>query len=229
MPHIGYNMRARLVTARTARIAAMCGLLLAAAKNGSPQAVTWEDRAFLNISVSHFGHFSTSANLSQPSLQLTTETRGSRLVDLTMGVRTWPLWGVGFTYAYTFADSAEIVGASPAIASGPTDARFRSSLFSPVLFYMLPLTDRIDMMVLGGPGVARVSHEVPAGVVAPGGERLSGTLFGATAAVDFRYLLTDRLAVGTFVRYNGVRGDLTGGVRTDIEGWEGGTGLRIRF
>ena len=221
----------------------MCGLLLAAAKNGSAQAVTWEDRAFLNVSVGHFGHFSPSANVSQrvavpdggatTSLELTTETRGSRLVDLTMGVRTWPLWGVAFTYVYTFADSADIVGASPAIASGLTDTRFRASLLAPVLFYMLPLTDRIDMMVLGGPGMARVSHEVLAGGVAPGGaparESLRGTLFGATAAVDFRYLLTDRLAVGTFVRYNAVKGDLTGGVRADLEGWEGGSGLRIRF
>ena len=93
--------------------------------------------------------------------------------------------------------------------------------------------------VLAGPAVVSVKHDVPGSVsvteaaggpaVAVSVDRVSKSFTGYQVGVDLRYLITEQIGVGGFVRYAGAGGTLDGAGDLDLGGAQIGVGVRLRY
>jgi hypothetical protein len=173
-------------------------LVLASTNRASAQLAIWEDRAFINLGVGR--HSDTPLNSSERSNRW--------FVDMTTGVRLGPNYGLAFSLAEAWGNSA-----------GLSD---RELLAAPLFFYVIPLNERIDIVGLGGPAFGWISYEIDTGT-------LRETAWGYQAGVDVRLLLTRRLAIGTYLRKNSVKGELAREVAPPFAGWHLISGLRLRF
>lgn len=194
---------------RALTLIAMAALFAVPAR-AAGQLVLWEDRAFLNLSAGIVGRGVSQERLD--SVGSAVSRQKSRVWDVTGGVRTGLNSGFGSTYlrrTISFAPSAP-----PAAA-----ASYGEHLVAPLYFYMVPMTDRLDIMALGGPALARVDDPSAGDVQLRWGYHVGG---------DIRYLLTGRLAAGVYVRRVSLRGapERRG---PGPAGFQAGAGLRIRF
>ncbi len=116
---------------------------------------------------------------------------------------------------------------------------YSENIIAPLFVYVMPFTDKIDLMILAGPAVGKLSEDLISAVSvteATGGPQISATrsttsksYVGGQAGVDIRYMLTKQVGVGGFVRYNGARGHVSGDLKAEIGGVQMGGGLRLGF
>ena len=105
--------------------------------------------------------------------------------------------------------------------------------------YRLPATPAMDILLMGGPAVVKVIHELPTSATvsetAAGPDiRLSlvaeeRTLWGYHVGADVRYWLTRNFGVGGFARMTGASGNIGDDAKLDLGGFSVGGGLRVRF
>ncbi len=105
--------------------------------------------------------------------------------------------------------------------------------------WRLPINPAIDVMIMGGPAVAKVIHELP--VSATVSETSAGpdirlsliaeerTLWGYHVGADVRYRLMRHIGVGGFARMTGARGNIGDTAKLDLGGFTMGGGLRVSF
>lgn len=237
------------------RLAALgCGALLLTATPALAQ-MQWADRAFVNISagiqtgvpdvtsVQAFTLYEEEGSLTS-SLDL----KNGLLLDGQVGYRLTRNLAVGAVLTFIQGKSdAEILGSIPdpvffssprAASASATGLTRREIWFAPTAVWMVPITDRIQVSVSGGPAVVQLAQELPTAVaVAEPGPTLSdatvtsltGTGFGFVVGADARYMVTDRFGLGALARFASAAVDLGNDTDVDVGGFQFAGGLRIRF
>jgi hypothetical protein len=102
-----------------------------------------------------------------------------------------------------------------------------------------PLSQKVDLMLMGGPALAFVLHEVP--TEASVTETSAGPdvhvtlvteekqLWGYQVGGDIRYALTKMIGVGGFARVTGASGHIRDVATLELGGFSAGGGVRLRF
>jgi hypothetical protein len=246
----------------------VCGGLAGVATSANAQTGTWADRGYVNIG---FGVESGSSSLTDTQNLVvyeeegtitsnTTWTSGS-VIDAGFGVRVWRNMTVGIAYHQEENDTdAEITGMipSPIFFNRPRtidqdivlDRKEKAAHL--VIGWVLPLNEKFDFMVFGGPSFFRLEQDAVEPFTAGDiGERTppyaevnldvdrvthKKSLTGYNVGVDGTYIIWSnddiRIGAGGFVRFTKASGEimqLTGEQPTEVGGVQFGFGARIRF
>lgn len=99
--------------------------------------------------------------------------------------------------------------------------------------YRVPISDKIDLTVYGGPSLMRLRKDIGTATVVNGTAQIgtatqTGTGFGAHGGADLAYLFTPSVGGGIFVRYVGATVNLPA-ASVSVGGLQAGLGLRLRF
>jgi hypothetical protein len=99
--------------------------------------------------------------------------------------------------------------------------------------YRVPIADKIDATIYGGPSFIRLSKQIASGTVTNGTSQITtetqtGMGVGVHGGVDLAYLFTPQVGGGIFVRYVGATVDLPA-ASVSVGGLQAGLGLRLRF
>lgn len=237
---------------KTTNVMAIAGALvlgaasMAAAQNAVPGS------AFIDINVGAQTGTKTVATSSSFSLYdetasvTTSQTIGSGpLFDFGGGYRIWKNLAVGLsfsTYSRTVSGSlsaripdpvfydkfANVTVQSPGLKRSEFGTHIR-------VVYFIPVNDKLDIAISGGPSFIRLSQDIPAGSV-PSGQNLNvsvanqtATASGGNIGADVNYLIKPHYGAGFFMRYAGGTVDLQGVTGVKVGGFQVGVGARIRF
>ena len=243
-------------------------VLVAFAVDATAQTGTWADRGYVNIG---FGVESGSSSITdthtftiyeEPATitSETTWTSGS-LIDAGFGVRVWRNLTVGLGYHQEENDAEGLLTGSipsPIFFNRPRqlnqdnftlDRKERAAHL--VVGWVLPFTDKIDVMLFGGPSFFRLEQDAPQLDQDPIREGASPfttvtadvdvvtrkkSLLGYNVGADVTYIAWSnddlRVGVGGFVRFTQASGDIVQLVSeqsTKAGGVQFGFGGRLRF
>ena len=162
--------------------------------------------------------------------------------------------GLGYTVSFEAGDGAvTVMVPHPIFTNRPrtassdlTNLRHRADMFHFQAVYIVPLDDRAQLQIFGGPSVMTVEQAVVTGATA-GPEvppfttvtldsvqrqKLTNTGLGFNVGMDFAYMFGDTYGAGVFVQYAG--GSLNfesrgGPSEVTVGGIQFGGGLRFRF
>jgi hypothetical protein len=103
--------------------------------------------------------------------------------------------------------------------------------------WFVPMTDKIDVSVSGGPSFIHVAQGLATGVdVAPGTQSISlgtatqsGNTFGINAGIDGNMMFVPGFGAGVWIRYSYGKLDLPDVKGLRVGGIQGGIGFRARF
>jgi len=239
------------------KISAVCVVLAAmsAPAVASAQMLEWKDRGFVNVSAGvKTGAKDVATTLAFPLYDETTTIATTRQVasgllwDVTAGYRVWKNLAIGVSVAGRTANGDGTTVASipnpvfydqPRTVSGAIAGMKHRELWGSLLaVWVFPVTSQLEIMAMAGPTVVSVQHELPSGVtvaeaatptVTVALETVSKSVWGYTAGVDARYMVTSRFGLGAFARYSGAKVNLTPTTKLDVGGLQVGGGLRVRF
>lgn len=251
---------------RTLRAALMAAVLVGVAQSASAQSTPWEDRIFANIS---FGVDTGTTDIAANRAFVVYGETG--IVDITASYGSFAIFDVGFG-----ARVYRNVGVAIAYHTGSTkgDGALSGSVPHPQFFdrprtvtesfndadrdehathlqfgWMVPVSDKFDVFISGGPSFYNVSQEFITSLsfveqgppftnvtVLPGISRLKDNAVGYNFGVDASYFLfaSDRmrLGVGGFLRFTGATAAFTvdgSTFETDAGGVQFAVGARFRF
>lgn len=241
--------------------AMLAGLFAPAA--ASAQMPAWEDRGY--ISVSFGAQTKARTQTVRESFVLYDETAtfeapigvgNSRLFDIGGGWKVRGNLGIGVAFSsYSDSTSAVVSARIPdpvffdrLTSSSVTlsDMEHKERVVHASLVYVMPMNDRVEIMLLGGPSFFRLSKDLVGGVTVPTGgttitaatrSSFSGGSVGLHVGVDLSYILfraapgKPAVGAGLFVRFSGASVDaeeVVGG-KIDLGGLNYGLGLRLRF
>ena len=114
------------------------------------------------------------------------------------------------------------------------------SQFHVSVYWLQPVTDKIDVSFYAGPTFFSVKQDLPSGFTVAAGTatiatvtqvQVSESAVGLHGGVDVRYLILKNAGVGLFLRYaqGRVDSDLVQGGRMEVGGFQYGVGARLRF
>ena len=249
---------------------AVCGVLIGAA-TANAQTGTWADRGYVNLG---FGVESGSSSLTDTqnlviyeepgTISSTTNWTSGSLIDAGFGVRVWRNLTVGIGYHQEENDTDdEITGSIPSpvffnrprtltVDPGEIQLDRKEKAAHLVIGWVLPINEKFDLMVFGGPSFFRLEQE---GVepfttddIREGGPPFSAvsldidrvthkkSLTGYNVGVDGTYIVWSnddlRIGAGGFFRFTQAKGSitmLTSEQDTEVGGMQFGFGGRIRF
>jgi hypothetical protein len=229
------------------------------------QALPWEGKGFVNV---NFGMQIRSANLTTAtdSFPLYDETgtltsaqtidSQAPFLDFGAGFRMFGNFGAGFSYSRLSTEGSAVVTAqvpSPIVYDQPRTANTAVTGLEHVeqgfhfqAIWLLPITDKFDVMFSGGPTLFQLSQGVVStpqvSEVGPPYTAVNlttstavatGSTVGFNVGADLSYRFANNLGVGAMVRYTAATVGLTpeGGSALDVKvgGFQLGGGLRIRF
>ena len=243
---------------------ALVGIItIAGASDAQAQIIEWEDRAFVNVSVgaqtqSHQFESSLTFPLYDETGTVNTsyENGGGFLFDFSGGVRLRQNIGVGVGFTRfsntadapvqatiphpIFFDQPRIVNTA---AAGLQHSEVAINIFG---LWMIPLSEKTDLAVFGGPSIFMVSQDLVGGVtiplpetppftpvVTPQVSQADGNAIGFNVGVDWTYMVTPQIGAGGFARFSGgPTADVSAGdqaVDVRVGGFQIGAGVRIRF
>jgi hypothetical protein len=173
--------------------------------------------------------------------------KGSLLGEFTAGGRVINNLGVAGSLWFRSAPSDGAVTASipdPAFFDRPravsatlTDMEHKEVWMAVQASYSVRLDDKMVVILLGGPTVVDVKHQVAnSATVAEAGNfatvdvgttTLSKLVFGFTVGADGRYMITKTLGLGGFIRYSGATANMNDTVRLKLGGLSIGAGVRV--
>jgi len=216
----------------------------------------WSDKLFVNVSaVGQFGRQTITSTFSFAlydeigSATASRRVQGGVFMDITGGVHLAGPWGVAFNFYSRSAPSDGTVTASvpdPVLynharsVSGTIPNMAHSEMwFAPLLVYTIPVSDKIDLMLMAGPAVTRLRHELASSVtvtepasgpkVEVGLTTISHNYWNYEVGADLRYLLTKQIGVGGFIRFGHDRANVSKTNKVTLGGPQLGLGARIRF
>ncbi len=245
------------------------GLMLLISTRAQAQILAWEDRGFLNIS---FGYqnkaatelaFERSFTLYDETARIaagqTVETSGG-FPDFTAGARVVRNFGLGIGFNQLSTETSSALSASvphplfydqPRAATASIDGLKHSERALHLMaLYVLPLSDKFDVMLSAGPTFFSVEQDTPnlAAVqigadVAPytavsmtsvGKVTTKESKVGLNVGVDATIRVTKNVGFGGFVRYAAASIDVTPtglseAIKVEVGGMQYGGGIRIRF
>ena len=223
----------------------------------------WTDIGLVSINFGYqTGDRSFRQGLSSPQFDEVAEysidhgSSAGPLVDVSGGVRMWRSLAAGFGFT-SFKVSSTVDGTGtvphPLFFDRPRNIAFRQSVgdhtqlgFHFQALYLIPLTDRVDVSIFGGPSVFRVEQDLVTAVGTTEANApfdsvsvsdvetlgVTETGFGGHVGADVTYMFTERWGGGFFVRYAGGSVDVPvegGTASLDVGGFQTGGGLRVRF
>jgi opacity protein-like surface antigen len=237
------------------RIAALAGaLLLASAVTAAAQ--TNDVRLFVNASVGAQSGSQTSTTTltstlyGEPATVVSARTLDKKaFFDLTVGRAISGRLGGAFSFSTRSSESdAAVAAAIPdpiffgrprAVSSTIDDLGHSERWFGFLATYGAPVTDKLTWMVMAGPAVVSVKHDVPVGMTvteAAGGPQVSvrvepqsKSFVGVQLGLDFRYQLTRQLGAGLLLGFNRASGTVIEGNELDLGGGRIGIGIRLNF
>lgn len=244
------------------------GVCAGVAQNAHAQTGTWADRGYLNIG---FGVESGSSSLTDTqnitiyeeagTLTSSTEWTSGSLIDAGFGVRVWRNMTVGLSYHQEENDTdSSLTGSipSPIFFNRPRELNKdvvlerKEKAVHLVLGWVLPFSEKLDVMVFGGPSFFRLEQDglepFTTNDIAEAGQPFTEvvvdedvttrkkSLTGYNVGVDATYILWSnddlRIGAGGFLRFTQATGDilqLATEQSTDVGGVQFGFGARIRF
>ena len=236
------------------------------AAEASAQALPWEGRGFANVNfglqviAEDVATTSTNFEIYDETGKITTaQTIDSQapFFDIGGGFRIAGNFGVGFAYTRLSANGvAEVTAQVPSpvyydqprtVTATLDDLEHVEDGYHFQALYMLPITDKLDIVFSGGPSVFKLKQGV---VTSPqitevgppyssvnmtvSQSSVTGNEIGFNVGADVTYRLANNLGVGAIVRYTAATVSLTpegGGDASDVKvgGFQFGGGVRIRF
>src|SRR5262245_16057748 len=238
------------MTRLTATRVLLAGAFTAAAC-APARAQTWEDKWYLNANLGFHLYAPTTTETLTPVIYserasiVTTEAVGFGMIpiDVGGGIHIWRNLGVGGAYTQFSATSTATVDASvphpvlfnqPRFATTPVDLKHEEWAIHMLGIYVLPLTERMDLAVSGGPVLMNVKDDHVSAIQIAEESPTFATVTIAKAVVtttdtrkwsvalgrDLTYFLTPMIGVGVVVRV--VPGSDAGHLQF-------GVGARLRF
>ena len=236
------------------RLAAlMCGFVLSSATPALAQ-MQWTDKGFASVSGGvQVGTPAVAATTSfdlygeTATLASTQDLKSGPFFDVQAGYRIWRSLAIGG--AYTFVASkgdADISGSIPDpirfdshrdVSASAADLAHTEQWIAALLTWGLPVTDKIDVLLSGGPAYVSLSQELPSGatVTEPTPtlsnitlSETSGSGLGFVAGADVRYMVTPRFGLGLLAKFSTASVEVDGD-DIDAGGFQIGGGVRIRF
>jgi opacity protein-like surface antigen len=215
--------------------------------------MTWTNKGFAAVDFgiqagSHTFDTSTEFPLYDETATLKTSQKGKSgpMVDFRAGYKVWSNLLIGAGYSWTSGKSDVAINASiphpaefdkpRAVSLTAADASHTEGALNVSAIWMVPVTDKIDVGIMGGPTVFFVKKDVVTElVVTEPGPAATGTITEASETgvgyhigLDVQYAINQRLGVGGLARYSAGKVDVTGGEVT-VGGFQVGGGIRIRF
>ena len=227
------------------------------ASGASAQTLQSTDKAFGGISFG--GQTKARTYTTSGSLPLYDETAtfestvgigASSIIDVNAGLRVWNNVGAGVSFSRYSDTSNGTFNASipdPVLFDTPragsatiSDLKHTESQFHVSVYWLQPVTDKIDVSVYAGPSFFKVKQDLASGfTVAPGTATIasvtqtsiSESAVGLHGGVDVRYLILKNAGVGLFLRYAQARvdTDVVQGGRIEVGGFQYGVGVRVRY
>jgi hypothetical protein len=244
----------------------VCGLLAASAGQASAQVGSaWTDRAYFNL---NWAGQSGSTDLNGTStftlyeeearLTATSTAEAGPMIDFSVGARVWRNVSVGIAFHRVSSKSDASVDGSiphPLFFNRPrtftqtvSDLKRNEHAVHLQFGYMIPLNEKLDILVYGGPSFFSVSQDVISSVnvgEGPGAATVVaqpvvsrqkdspvGGHFGADVSYKLYTIQKVKLGVGGFFRVAKASSSfrvLDTDVDSDVGGAQGGFGLRVRF
>lgn len=245
----------------------VCGVLAGAASQASAQGATWADRGYINVG---WGVESGSSTMTDSQTKTiyeepatfgtsSTFTSGS-LFDVGVGLRLWKNLTAGVAYHQEQNDTeGAATGSVPSpfffnrprtlTAAEPLDRK--ESATHVTLGWVVPISNKFDVMVSGGPSFFRLTQEVISSVAhnetgatsstvnaTLDTEERSKSVTGYNVGADVTYIAWSndsiRLGVGGFFRFTTAEAEvqmLDAGTAqpTKVGGVQFGFGARLRF
>jgi Outer membrane protein beta-barrel domain len=232
-----------------------CAGLLASVTSASAQGAS-ADHGFLNVSGGYQASKQTVTSSASFSLYDETATvstsrqiKGGGFFDVTGGFHVAGPFAIGLSFSARSAKSdATVQGSIPdpifydanrSVTSTASNLAHNEKWVGVLAAFVVPATDKIDVMLFVGPAVAFVKHDVPgsaAVVEAAGGPQITlattsvkKSVWGFMGGVDLRYMFASHVGVGAFVRYDRARVNLSSSARLIVGGLQGGGGIRLKF
>ena len=246
----------------------MCAVLVGVAADATAQTGTWADRGYVNIG---FGVESGSSAITdthnfviyEESATITSDTTwtSGSLIDAGFGVRVWRNLTVGLGYHQEENDTDGVLTGSipsPIFFNRPRqlnqddfvlDRKEKAAHL--VIGWVVPFSDKLDVMLFGGPSFFRLEQDAPqldADPIREGGSPFTTvvadvdvvtrkkSLTGYNVGADVTYIVWSnddlRIGAGGFVRFTQAKGDLLQLVNereTEVGGVQFGFGARVRF
>ena len=215
----------------------------------------WTDKGFVNLSggiqtgTSDVGNTVTFDQYGETATLVTEQdVKGGAFFEIAGGYRVWRNLAVGASYTFLQSKSdAAISGSIPdpilfdtlrSTSIEVSDLSHRETWIAGLLTWGLPITDKIDVMVSGGPAFVTVEQELPTGatVAEPGptlsnvaATKISESAIGFVVGADVRYMVTSRIGLGVMAKFATASVDLTDETKMDAGGFQIGGGVRIKF
>ncbi len=217
---------------------------------------SWTGHGFVNVSGGmQFGNQTATANFTFPlydetaTVTTTRTVKGGLLLDVTGGVHISGQWGIGFSFYTRSSNGSGAVSSSlpdplafdsPRLVNGTIAKMTHKEVWlAPLFVYVMPLSDKLDVTLLIGPALAKLTHDLPTDATVT--EPASGPQVAVTVtslkksyltfevAGDVRYALTESLGVGGFVRFGQTPAHLSSTIKLTLGGVQVGGGVRLRF
>jgi len=231
------------------------GAILLGAAEANAQMLQWTDRAFLNVSGGvQTGKKDVATNLSFPlydetaTVDTTREVKGSAIWDITGGVRVWSNLAAVLSVSGRSANSdGSSVAAIPnpafyeqfrTVSASLPDMKHSERWAGIMAGWMMPVSDKFEVMAMFGPAVASVKHALVSGASVVEGTTptvnltvttASKSVWGVMGVVDGRYMLNERFGVGGFLRYQSATANLATATKMKVGGFQLGVGVRVRY
>jgi opacity protein-like surface antigen len=239
--------------------AVLCGavlLLYAVPASAQVKIRPWSDTIFASISgAGQTGTRSEATNFSfdlyeeTATIDVTRDVKGSAFVDVTFGAALLNNIGAALSiWSRSAASDGAVTGSIPdpadfnsprAVTSTVPGMAHRETWVGIQGVYGLGLTDKIDVLVMGGPAFANVEHDVATSasvlesssgpVVTVETSRQSKTFVGFMFGADVRYFFHKNIGAGGFLRWAGASGDFDNGSPIEVGGFQFGAGVRFKY
>lgn len=243
----------------------VCGVFAGTARSAAAQGAPWSDRGYINVGwgVESGSSAMTDTRTSTIYEEAATVTSSSSftsgsLFDFGVGIRVWRNLTVGAAFHQEMNTApGELTGSIPSpfffnrprtlTGSEPLERKEMATHLT--LGWVVPFSDKLDVMVFGGPSFFRLTQDVISGVT-PNEASVSGSTIGATittaerkksqtgynVGADATYIVWQndsvRVGAGGFVRFTKASVDidmLTSPQPTEAGGVQFGFGARLRF
>lgn len=243
----------------------VCGAFAAMAEPAAAQGGTWADRGYINVGWGVESGSSTMADARSTTIYEETAnitstsafTSGS-LFDVGFGLRVWRNLTIGAAYHQEQNDTEGVVGGTvpspfffnrPRTLSGtePLDRKEMATHLN--IGWVMPFSDKLDVMIYGGPSFFRLTQDVISNVVPNEQGATASTITGTITTTERKKSVTGynvgadatyiawsndsiRIGLGGFVRFAQASTEvemLSTLQPTDVGGVQFGLGARLRF
>jgi len=239
--------------------AVLCGavlLLYAVPASAQVQIRPWRDTVFGSISGagqtgtrSETNNFTFDLYEEVATIDVTRDVKGSAFVDVTFGAALINNIGAALSiWTRSSASDGAVTGSIPdpsdfnsprAVTSTVPGMAHRETWVGIQGVYGLGLTEKVDVLLMAGPAVANVEHDVATGasvlesssgpVVTVETSRQSKSFVGFIVGADVRYFFHKNIGAGGFLRWAGASGDFDNGSPIEVGGFQFGAGVRFRY